>query len=91
MPDEMPMLGSGDHPLAVGRHFQTAAAPRLRFPDGKLTKPGKLYLIGIFPGSDPPVVCGGPYRTDAEVDKAMREIVLQSAALPCTTVGGGHG
>src|SRR5213595_3829579 len=79
MTDDEPYLGSGDHPLSVGRYWQAPNAARLPLPGGGYTRPHKLYLIGIFPSSEYPVVCGGPYRTDLEVEAALRTVVLYSA------------
>lgn len=81
MTDDEPYLGSGDHPLSVGRYWQAPNATRLPLPGGGYTRPHKLYLIGIFPDCPDLVVCGGPYRTDLEVEAALRTVVLYSPVV----------
>jgi hypothetical protein len=79
MPDDAPMLGSGDHPLAVGCYWQAPEGRRLRLPNGGYTKPHQLYLVATYEGDKLPVVCGGPYATDEDAEAAMRGMHLQPA------------
>ena len=80
MAEECPMMGSGDLPLAVGRYRQAPAADRLPLPGGGWTQAHKLYMIGLLAGTATAAVLGGPYRTDAELEAAMRGVELQPPA-----------
>jgi hypothetical protein len=71
MAEESPYLGSGDQPLALGRYFQAAEGEQLPLPGGGYTEPKKLYLISPSAQSEVPVVCGGPYRSDREIEEAL--------------------
>jgi hypothetical protein len=76
------MKGGGDLPLCVGRYWQAPTADRLPLLGGGFTKPNKLYVIGIFPGSDAPVAVAGPFLNDSQVEAALRSVILQPAIVP---------
>jgi hypothetical protein len=79
MTDDAPMMGSGDDlPFAVGRYHQLPSTSRLPIASGGWTKPGKTYLVGLFESLEGPLVCGGPFGTEAEVERALQEAPLQS-------------
>jgi hypothetical protein len=81
MSDDGPDVDLGKLPLGVGRYSQPPQGDRLPLPGGGYTKAHKLYMIGRFPDSECPVVCGGPYRTDREIEEAMRQVVLHPSSL----------